>query len=101
MVDYLEVCENKKSTKIEKKKYEHKDLYNEIFRGTAKLWKVYDSNTDLIDNRDFGRVFLKNGKASYYEIFEEPRTNIIGLSNKISILYSPLENDLLGSDIMN
>ena len=93
MADYFGIKGNEKYKKKEIEQVEHKSLYNDCFLKTAKLWKDYNSNKDLIKAIDFGRAFYKSGKPSYFEIFEEPRTKIMGFSKKISLIYAPLEND--------
>ena len=72
-----------------------KYLHNNYFQETAKLWKEYDSKIKLIENINSGRKFFKKGKdkPSYFEIFEDPRTKAIGISEKISFLYAPLAKD--------
>ena len=60
---------------------------------SSKLKKDYNSKEDLIKDINFGRTFYKSGKPAYFEIFEDPRTKIMGFSKKISLLYAPLEND--------
>ena len=93
MEDYLEILSYPNPKQNEIKQIEHKNLYDEYFIGTAKLWKNYDSQIDSIKNSNFGRIFFKNDKTSYFEIFEEPRIEIMGISKKISLLYAPLGND--------
>ena len=93
MADYFGIKGNEKYKKKEIEQVEHKSLYNDCFLNTAKLWKDYNSNEDLIKAIDFGRAFYKSGKPAYFEIFEEPRTKIMGFSKKISLIYAPLEND--------
>lgn len=73
---------------------EKNNLYDEFFQGTKKLWK--DDNSELIkylylENIVIGRTFIKKGKISYFEIFEDKRSNILGMSKKITFLYAPNE----------
>ena len=82
MADYLEILSYPNPKQNEIKQIEHKNLYDDYFIGTAKLWKNYDSQIDSIKNSNFGRIFFKNNKPSYFEIFEEPRTKIMGFSKK-------------------
>ena len=93
MEDYLEISydSNPKGNTI--KEAEHTNLYDDCFKGTSKLWKYYDSKIDLIESTDLRRIFLKKGKPAYYEIFEDKRTDIIGISKKISFLYTPSLKD--------
>ena len=94
MEDYLEILENSEGRKKNDVKLkEHKNLFDNYFQGTAKLWKKYDTKNDLIKRCNIGRIFLKNDKPSYFEVFEEPRAEIMGISKKISLLYAPLEQD--------
>ena len=49
----------------------------------------------FIKEEILGRKFLnKNNSISYLEIFEDIRFNILGLSKKISLLYSPSNNNI-------
>lgn len=82
MADYFGIKGNEKYKTKVIEQVEHKSLYNDCFLNTAKLWKDYNSNKDLIKAIDFGRAFYKSGKSSYFEIFEEPRTKIMGFSKK-------------------
>ncbi len=75
MIDYLEITAKTKYEKKEIKQLGHENLYNECFQGTAKLFKDFEYEEKLIKNYDCGRIFYKNEKPSYLEIFEEPRTN--------------------------
>ncbi len=96
MEDYLELNSNISNTKYEKNEIKQildKYLYNDYFQETAKLWKEYDSKIKLIENINSGRKYYKKDKPAYFEIFEEPRTKVIGISEKISFLYAPLEKD--------
>lgn len=93
LADYLEI---KGITEHEKKiikQVEHKNLYNGCFIETAKLWKNYDIQINLIESIKSGRKFIKKGKIAYFEVFQEPRTELMGFSKKISLLYAPLEED--------
>ena len=93
MEDFLEINYDSYSKKKVIKQVKHNNLYDDYFQGTAKLWKDCDSEINLIKITDFGRVFYKNGKISYFEIFEDKRTELIGISKKISLIYAPLEKD--------
>ena len=83
MADYFGIKGNEKYKTKVIEQVEHKNLYNDCFLNTAKLWKDYNSTEDLIKSIDFGRAFYKSGKSAYFEIFEEPRTKIMGFSKKI------------------
>ena len=89
----LDIDSNEEKAKKEPVKLQNKYLYNDYFQKTAKLWKEYGSKMKLFENINSGRVFFKNGIPSYYEIYKEPRLRIMGISEKISILYPPLEKD--------
>ena len=93
MADYLEINLNTKNEINKINLVTDKYLYNDYFQETAKLWKEYNSKIKLIENIEFGRKFFNKDKLAYFEIFEEPRTNVIGISKKISFLYAPLEKD--------
>ena len=95
MEDYLEINSNTKDKTNKIKLVPEKYLHNNYFQETAKLWKEYDSKIKLIENINSGRKFFKKGKdkPSYFEIFEDPRTKAIGISEKISFLYAPLAKD--------
>ena len=82
MKDYLEISydSNPKGNTI--KEAEHTNLYDDCFKETAKLWKDFDSKIELIVSTNLDRIFFKKGKHKYYEIFEDKRTNIIGISKK-------------------
>jgi len=77
------------------KLYNQNDKYIE---GTEKLWKLEKPKyiQDLfIKEEILGRKFLnKNNSISYFEIFEDQRFKILGLSKKISLLYSPSNNNI-------
>ena len=89
----LDIDSNEEQIIKEPVKLQNKYLYNDYFQKTAKLWKEYDPKLKLFEKIDSGRIFLKNGTPSYYEIYKEPRLRIMGISEKISILYPPLEKD--------
>ena len=93
MEDFLEINYDSYSKKKAKKQVEYNNLYDDCFQGTAKLWKDSDSEINLIKKTDFSRIFYKKDKLSYFEIFEDNRTELIGISKKISLIYAPLEND--------
>ena len=84
---------NKKQEKKEPIKLQDKYLYNNYFQSTAKLWKEYDSEIKLFEEINSGRIFFKNEKPSYFEIYKEPRLEIMGISENISVLYAPSEED--------
>ena len=99
MEDYLEINYDPNHKKEEIKLVEHENLYDECFKETAKLWKNYSgSQKDLIKDTQFGRIFFKQGKPAYFEIFGDNRTELIGISKKISFLYTPLEKDNISYD---
>ena len=73
---------------------EKENLFDDYFTGTEKLWKndnPKNINDILCETKICGRQFLKQGQISYLEIFEDKRTNLLGMSNKISLLYIPHE----------
>ena len=87
MEDYLEINYDPNHKKEVIKQIEHENLYDECFKETAKLWKDYsDSTIELIKNTNLGRIFFKKDKAAYFEIFEDNRTDLIGISKKIDIM---------------
>ena len=46
-------------------------------------YKEYSESTiELIKKTNLGRIFFKNGKPAYFEIFEDNRTALIGISKK-------------------
>ena len=76
------------------------NLYDKYIMGTSKLWKNSDGK-DIQDIKDdkgniIGRKFISKNKVLYYEIFEDERFNILGLSSQITFLFIPKEenNDL-------
>ena len=93
MAEYLEIYQKTKYKKNNIKQFEHKNIYDDYFLKTAKLWKNPDSEIKLIENKSFARIFFKNIKPAYFEIFEEPRTELLEISKKISLLYAPFDND--------
>ena len=78
MENYLEINYDPNHKKEEIKLIKHENLYDECFKGTAKLWKNYsDSTIELIKNTNLGRIFFKKDKAAYFEIFGGNRTKYI------------------------
>ena len=91
MIDEIDPFENINLGNLENKiNIEKKNLYDEYINGTEKLWKN-NNPTNIKDilckTKIKGRQFLKKGKISYFEIFEDKRTNLLGVSKKISLLY--------------
>ena len=69
--------------------------YNNDLLDTLPLHK-YSNKTNFIKNNSLGRIFYseKNNKVCYFEIFyDELILEIQNLSNQISFLFLPLEND--------
>ena len=97
MEDYLEISYDSYPKSKFIKQIEHKNLYDDCLKETAKLWKDFNSKIDLIESTNLGRIFFKKGKHKYYEIFEDKRTDIIWIFKKILFLYTPLvkDNELL------
>lgn len=99
MIDYLELCQNKRDEKkfIKKFEKEKKNLYNEVFSGTQKLWKSSNSkiNINLLKmEKTFARKYIKNdNKVAYIEIFQEQRATLMGISKNISFIYLPCKNN--------
>ena len=98
MIDYLELCQNKKDEKnfIKKFEKEKKNLYNEVFSGTQKLWKSSNSKIILLKmEKTFARKFIKNdNKVAYIEIFQEQRANLMGITKNISFIYLPCQDNI-------
>ena len=98
MIDYLELCQNKKDEKNFIKKFEKgkKNFYNEVFSGTQKLWKSSNSKIILLKmEKTFARKFIKNdNKVAYIEIFQEQRANLMGITKNISFIYLPCQDNI-------
>ena len=78
MENYLEINYDQNHKKEEIKLIKHENLYDECFKETAKLWKNYSgSHNDLIKDTQFERIFFKQGKPAYFEIFGGNRTKYI------------------------
>ena len=77
------------NTSIKVNSNEEHNIYDKYISGTEKLWKNEKSNfiqEYILDKKVIGRKFLINDSISYYEIFEDKRLNILGQSEKISLL---------------
>ena len=59
MADYLEILSYTNPKQNEIKQIEHKNLYDDYFIGTAKLWKNYDSQIDSIKTVILEEYFLR------------------------------------------
>ena len=91
-MDELEINQEEQPQIILKEKENEPNLYDKYIEGTEKLWGNYNSNLvgDYVFNQKIiGPKFMKEGKVSYFEIFNDPRTSILGMSSKISLLYIP------------
>lgn len=91
-MDELEINQEEQPQIILKEEESEPNLYDKYIEGTEKLWGNYNSNliNDYIFNQKIiGRKFMKEEKVSYFEIFNDPRTSILGMSSKISLLYIP------------
>ena len=97
----LDIDSNEEQVKKEPVKLQNKYLYNDYFQKTAKLWKEYVSKLKLFEKINSGRIFLKNGTPSYYEIYKEPRLRIMRISEQISILYALLDIIYFFMDSLN
>lgn len=84
------------TTNNKDKSIESKNLNDKYIRGTSKLWK--NSNEEYIKDYFFkskriGRQFLRDDSISYLEIYEDIKLNTLGLTNKITLLTIPSDNN--------
>ena len=97
MIDYLELFHTGKDKIICSKNLEKEKtiLYKEIFSGTQKLWKSSNSKENLLKmKKSFIRKFIKDDKKiAYFEILEEQRAQLMGISKNISFIYLPCKDN--------
>jgi len=97
MIDYLELFHNGKDKKICGKNLEKEKriLCKKIFSGTQKLWKSSNPKANVVKmEKTFARKFIKNDKkVAYFEIFEEQRAKLMGISKNISFIFLPCKDN--------
>lgn len=80
-------------TKKDEINNDNNNLYDDYFIETQRLYTESKDNfikNYIKDNRTIGRMFLdNNNNLKYFEIFKETRFTVLGLPEKITILYLP------------
>lgn len=84
------------ATSKKEKSIESQNLNDKYINGTAKLWK-YDNEINIkdyvINKKTIGRQFIRNDSLSYLEIYEDIRLNTLGLTNQITLLSIPSDDN--------